>query len=148
MSGLVRTASGAFTIEDAIDIEDLKKLKQGEDVRNPETGKIVQWARALPEELNQHIIEPDFPLVHFGKIILSEDRGRWFCNGGYVGKKQAKIVKMPRYMEEDAHIEIREEFRTAYNAYTEVDGEELFLGVAFFDKERQSFKADKVFSRG
>ena len=148
MSGLTRTASGAFSIEDAVDIDELKKLKQGEDVRNPETGKIVQYARALPEELNEYIIEPDFPLVNFGKILLSEDRGRWFCNGGYVNKKQAKIVRKPKYEKQDAHIEMRDEFRRAYNAYVQNGEEELFLGVAFFDEERQSFKADKVFCRG
>ena len=46
------------------------------------------------------------------------------------------------------HIEMRDEFRRAYNAYVQEGEKEVFLGVAFFDEERQSFKADKVFCRG
>lgn len=148
MSGLTRTASGEFSIENSVSLDELKALKQGEDLRNPETGRIEKYARALPHELNKYIKNVDFPLTSFGKIILSEDRARWFCNGGYIDKKQAKILSLPLYYDREAHIEMREEFKNAYNVYKASEGKEIFLGVAFFNKEKGTFKADKVFDRG
>lgn len=148
MSGLTRTASGEFVIENAVNIEDLKLLKQGKDIRNTETGRIVQYARALPEEINNYIINIDFPLVNFGKIILNDNRVKWFCDGGYVSEKQVVVERQPKYKDRSAHIKIREEFRQAYNAYMRINGQETFLGVAFFYESTKEFKADKVFSRG
>ncbi|QHI73244.1 tRNA pseudouridine(55) synthase TruB [Aminipila terrae] len=148
MSGLTRTASGKFTLEDSVNMEDLKALKQGEDKRNPDTGKIIQYARALPEELNPFIVDVDFPLVNFGKIVLNDDRVKWFCDGGYVSEKQVELKQYPTFKDGHPHMKIREEFRRAYNAYMCSDKQEIFLGVAFFNEETKSFKADKVFGRG
>jgi tRNA pseudouridine55 synthase len=148
MSALERTASGEFKIQNAVNIEDLKKLKQGEDIRNLVTGRIDQYARAIPEEINEFIIDVDYPLTHFGKAILDDNRVKWFCDGGYVNARQVTIVCIPEYKEKQAHIEIRDEFRNAYNIYTKKDEQELFLGVAFYDEETNEFKADKVFGRG
>lgn len=148
MSGLTRTASGEFSIENSFSIEELKALKQGEDIRNPETGRIVQYARALPTEINKYITDVDFPLVNFGKIILNDNRVKWFCDGGYVSEKQVIIKKQPKFKNEQPHIKVRDEFRQAYSAYMQRDEQEIFLGVAFFNEETREFKADKVFGRG
>lgn len=148
MSGLTRTASGEFSIKNSVSMEELKALKQGEDVRNPETGRVVQYARALPSEINRYIADVDYPLVSFGKIILDDNRVKWFCDGGYVSEKQVKIERQPKFKNEQPHIKIRDEFRQAYNAYMHRDEQEFFLGVAFFNEETREFKADKVFGRG
>ena len=148
MSGLTRTASGEFAIENSVSMEELKALRQGEDIRSLETGRIVKYARALPSEINKYITDVDFPLINFGKIILNEDRVKWFCDGGYVSDKQVLIEKNPKFKNEQPHIKIRDEFRHAYNAYMRRDEQDIFLGVAFFNEETKEFKADKVFGRG
>lgn len=148
MSALIRTASGRFSIENSIDIEELKKLKQGEDIRNPKTGKVVKYARALPEDINNHILNIDFPLVNFGKIILDDNRVKWFCDGGCVRVDQVTIQSEPKYKNVQAHIDIRNEYKNAYNVYMYRGHDEIFLGVAFFNEDTKEFKADKVFSRG
>ncbi|MBN7772145.1 tRNA pseudouridine(55) synthase TruB [Clostridium aminobutyricum] len=148
MSALERTASGVFSVEDAVDLEALKKLKQGENKRDPETGKIIEYARAIPDEMNAFVVDVDVPLTHFGKAVLFDNRVKWFCDGGPVHEQQVKILKNPEYKEKNALIEIREEFKNAYNIYREKNGQELFLGVAFHNEETMEFKADKVFGRG
>ncbi len=148
MSALTRTASGRFEINESISIDSLKQLKQGEDIRDNKTGRVVKYARALPEDINKHIINVEYPLVHFGKIILNEDRVKWFCNGGYIQENELILVKEPEFKEKMPHIQIRNEFRKAYNVYEDAKGEEVFLGVAFYDDIIKKYKADKVFCRG
>ncbi|QIB69047.1 tRNA pseudouridine(55) synthase TruB [Aminipila butyrica] len=148
MSGLVRTASGAFNLEQAVTMDQLKALRQGENIRDPKTGRITSYARALPEELNTFVVSVDFPLVHFGEILVRPDRVKWFCDGGAVQANQVEVQSRPRFAEEAPPMAAREEFRQAYKAYTGDRGEAVFLGVAFFDQEKNTFKADKVFGRG
>lgn len=148
MSGLTRTASGVFNIKNSVNIEELKALKQGEDIRNVQTGKIVKYARALPEEINGFIHNIDYALDNFGKIILHDNRVAWYCNGGAVSEKQVLVEKQPKFKFVQAHIKIRDEYKRAYNTYMHKEEKDVFLGVAFFNEETKEFKADKVFSRG
>lgn len=148
MSGLERTASGEFDIENAVPLEDLKKLKQGENKRDPKTGKVIEYARANPDDINAFVLNVDLPLIHFGKAVLFDDRVKWFCDGGSVHERQVTILQYPEYRNKQAPMEIREELKHAYNIYTEKNGQELFLGVAFYNEKTMEFKADKVFSRG
>ena len=87
-------------------------------------------------------------MTHFGKIIVDESRVKWFCDGGYVNEKQVTVKSYPQFMEEKPPIEVRNQFRQAYNAYMNINGREAFLGVAFFNEHTKNFKADKVFGRG
>ncbi|MBE6034516.1 MAG: tRNA pseudouridine(55) synthase TruB [Clostridiales bacterium] len=148
MSALTRTASGAFSIEDSVNLEELKALKQGEDKRNPHTGRIIEYSRALPQEINNYVVDADFPLVHFGRIILNDNRVKWFCDGGFINEDQVTVERLPKFKNEKPHIKVRDELKHAYNAYTMKDGQQIFLGVAFFNEELKKYKADKVFSRG
>ena len=40
---------------------------------------------------------------------------------------------------------MRDEFRRAYNVFGEIEGEEVFLGVAFYNGQYKKLVADKVF---
>jgi len=139
MSFLARTSSGAFTLENTVTFEELA-----------ENG------------LAPYLLMPDFPLVHFGKGVVSADRGKWFANGGQLSCSDVRVVKAPEFGRsgtlpqagsgadsgsgssdsEDSPLKIREEYRRAYNIYTDSG---KFLGVAFFDSKTRSFKADKIF---
>jgi tRNA pseudouridine55 synthase len=53
MSCLIRTASGAFTLDNAVTVEELRE---------------GNWER--------HLLETDFPLVHFGSVTVNR-KGKW-----------------------------------------------------------------------
>ena len=72
MSSLVRTESGIFKIEDAIDIESIKSMSK--------------------EEILGRLIDTDVPLVHFGKIQLDGKKAKDFVNGKKLRKKEINII--------------------------------------------------------
>lgn len=129
MSCLIRTASGAFTIDNTVTIEELKE-------GNPE----------------RFLLEPDFPLVHFGKAIVNEERGKWFVNGGHLRMSEAAIITEPEFKDAEDGLNIREEYKKAYNVYLGKDGPDrreagTFLGVAFYSEDYKKLVADKIFFR-
>lgn len=137
MTGLRRTASGAFLLEDAVDLQELRQMD--------------------PEEIARHVLPTDFPLTHFGKAVVNRDRAAYFCNGGHIAMKDAVIVSEPEYKEKQAHIPIRERYRKAYCLYLRDSGEksggetghkDIFLGVACYSEKYKKLVADKVFFRG
>ncbi|MEG0829820.1 MAG: tRNA pseudouridine(55) synthase TruB [Anaerovoracaceae bacterium] len=125
MSRLTRVKSGIFSIENAIDMEDLKKMEK--------------------DQIPSLLTDTDKPLVNFGKIVFNQDRAAYFCNGGHIRLEDATIVSQPVYKTMESHITIRDEYRKAYNIYNE---QKVFLGVAFYDEGRNRLIADKVFYRG
>lgn len=125
MTALTRTASGAFALRDAVDIEQLREMDQ-------------EQARSL-------LMPPDYPLVHFGKVILDQERADYFCNGGHISLNDAMIEKEPEYKEKEPHIPLRPEYKEAYNLYMRNGEQDTFLGVAFYSKKYKKLVADKVF---
>lgn len=129
MSCLIRTASGVFTIDNTVTIE---QLKEG----NPE----------------QFLLEPDFPLVHFGKAVVNEERGKWFVNGGHLRMSEVSIIMEPEFKDAEAALNIREEFKKAYNIYLGKEGSSgrdagVFLGVAYYNEDYKKLVASKIFFR-
>lgn len=129
MTELTRTASGAFSIENAVDIRELRDM--------------------APEDIQRLVLEPDFPLLHFGKAVLSPELSRDFCNGHHIRMQDIELEREPFYKDREPHIPVRDEFRVAYNMYGTMEGREnVFLGVAFFSSKYKKLVADKVFYRG
>lgn len=136
MSCLIRTASGAFTLDNAATVEELME-------RGPE----------------QYLLETDFPLVHFGKAIVGSEQGKCFINGGMLGMSDVRIIREPEFKGVKDGFNIREEYKKAYNIYLEEPdrkrpaGREtereagIFLGVAFCREEDGKLAADKIFFR-
>lgn len=73
MSGLVRTKTGVFTLDDAVDIEAVKKMSR--------------------EELVSKLFPTDYPLVQFGKVELSAKRAKDFVNGKKIPIRDLAIVR-------------------------------------------------------
>lgn len=73
MSGLVRTKTGVFTLDDAVDIEAVKKMSR--------------------EELVSKLFPTDYPLVQFGRVELSANRAKDFVNGKKIPKRDLTIVR-------------------------------------------------------
>ncbi len=127
MTALTRTASGAFQIENAIDIRQLREMN--------------------PEEAACQLLSPDYPLVHFGKALLDRETALSFCSGRHVPLKAVQIQREPIYREKEPHIPVRSQYRNAYNLYLSENGRELFLGVAFYSTKYKKLIADKVLQR-
>lgn len=128
MTALTRTGSGVFSLDQAVDLNALKAMDQGE-------------ARSL-------LLPPDYPLVHFGRAVLNREKAAYFCNGGHISMRDADIEREPVYKNKSPHIPVREEYKNAYNLYVKERGKPLFLGVAFYSKTYKKLVADKVFYRG
>lgn len=73
MSGLVRTKTGVFTLDDTVDIEAVKKMSR--------------------EELVSKLFPTDYPLVQFGRVELSANRAKDFVNGKKIPKRDLTIVR-------------------------------------------------------
>jgi tRNA pseudouridine55 synthase len=76
MSGLVRLASGVFTIEDAVPLDELKSFSRS-DIENV-------------------LKETDYPLVHFGRAtVVSREKAEWLTNGGRLKKSDVSVETEP-----------------------------------------------------
>lgn len=73
MSGLVRAKTGVFTLDDAVDIEAVKKMSR--------------------EELVSKLFPTDYPLVQFGRVELSAKRAKDFVNGKKIPIRDLAIVR-------------------------------------------------------
>lgn len=128
LTSLERTASGIFTVEDAVDLDDLMSMER--------------------DEVDKLIREPWEPLVSFGKIITHDPlSAAMFSNGWDMPPCYCSIVKAPKYEAEEFPLPIREEFRRAYCVFGNFGGGEEFIGVAFLDDQTGKFIADKIFNQ-
>ena len=90
------------------------------------------------QEINSLILPIEYPLVHFGKAVMSPELGKKFTDGWHIGMYECRIERQPEFQTSEFPLEIRPEYRQAYNMYRE-DNEsptgETFLGVAFYHKQ-------------
>ena len=129
MSGLVRTNSGIWDLENARTLDELAAMSEA--------------------ELNGVIGDPDKALTHFGEILLSEKDGARFANGQRIGESSLNILKAPEFGDKDFYIPVSEEYRNMYLVYSEADGrEKVFRGTAILDRAKKSIKPKKVFVSG
>ena len=134
MESLVRLASGSFTVEEAVDLERLKTM--------------------TPEEAADLVLSVDFPLSHFGQVLLTPEMGKRFVDGWHISLNECKFIKEPDTNGPvQDELGIRPEFKKAYNVYMSgIYGEEdqnrkIFLGVAIYSDKYKKLVCDKVFYR-
>ena len=125
LGALTRIKSGIFDIDTAIDLEDLKT-----------------WSM---EEIETRL-QPTFePLVHFGKVVTDQITAVQFASGWHLPLQKCEIVRRPAYEDGSFCLPMREEYKKAYNVFGQINGEEVFIGVAFYDEKYKKLLADKVF---
>ena len=128
MTALQRKASGIFKIENALELEKLCSMHSCE-----------------AEEMMH---DADYPLVHFGKVLVDDKVARSFADGRHLPLSACDIEREPEFKEKLPRFEIRDEYRKAYNVYQRRSGGNIFLGVAFYSDKYKKLVADKVFVRG
>ena len=157
MTGLVRLASGGFTIENTVTLEELQAMK---DV----AVKAARLAAGLPEEAEEGepevelpegwfdsvLLPQEYPLIHFGTAVVTPELGKKFVDGWHIALRDCKIEARPEYEKKEPEMPIREEYRRAWNLFMEEeDGtNRQYLGVAFYNFRYKKLVADKVFFRG
>ena len=100
-------------------------------------------------------MEPDYPLTHFGKAVVSHEIGHKFCDGWHLSLRDAKVTREPEFAGGGGELDMRPEYREAYNIYMQPVSEasqgvagEIFLGVAFYNHRYKKLVADKIFYKG
>jgi len=128
MTSLERLASGEFRIEDAIDLDELQEMSV--------------------EEIERLVLPADFPLTHFGQVVVDAHTAKKFVDGHHLPLSQCDMLREPEFRYKDFVLEMREEYKGAYNVYKATSSGKHFLGVAFYNKMYKKLVADKVLSRG
>ena len=132
MSFLVRSATGAFTLENAVTPERLK------------------------EDWQSCVLPADMPLAHLGRLRLRKGRGSWFSNGGWLtagdvtDRQDPCLARMWKASGETCgasaedvmeHIGADPKLLRVYRVYED----DVFLGTAVWRPEQKKYTTDKVF---
>lgn len=125
MTALERVQSGVFSVVESLDLEEFRGMTQ--------------------DEAKAHLQPCEKPLWAFGEILTDKVNAVRFAGGLPLPAEFCRTEKEPVFAQQDFPLPIREEFRRAYTVFGEFDGEEVFLGTAFYDMKKKQFIADKVF---
>ena len=109
MSGLIRTASGFFTIKDAVSLEVIKEK--------------------TPEDIEKSILPMDEPLINFGTINLGTWESKLFSNGVTLRKDQWHKRSETDF--KGFPLDLPEGFENLYKVYGSLKegGKTIFLGM-------------------
>lgn len=150
MESLCRLASGAFVLEEAIELDE---LIDSYGSRRYEGDKyfVEPASESGLAQIEKLVLPVDYPLTHFGTVLLDEEQARKFIDGWHISPNDCRITQRPEFESAEAEIEIRAEYRMAYKLYGSLaatgSSEPVFLGVAFYSKKYKKLVADKVFCR-
>ena len=176
LTELKRSASGAFTEENAVSLEELVKaaMEAGRvEVEDPETMKLrrtVPFGEDIPEDMERFVLGVDFPLVHFGEAMVSPENARRFLDGWHLGYREVSIIKEPEqdpwimdlgreaeaYNERETEInsgshaglKLHPEYLSSYKIYrNDGGGMKTFVGIARHSDRYHKLVPDKVFLR-
>ncbi len=176
LTELKRSASGAFTEENTVSLEELVKaaMEAGRvEVEDPETMKLrrtVPFGEDIPEDMERFVLGVDFPLVHFGEALVSPENARRFLDGWHLSYREVSIVKEPEQdpwimdlgREAEAYnareteinsgshagLKLHPEYLSSYKIYrNDGGGMKTFVGIARHSDRYHKLVPDKVFLR-
>lgn len=145
MEKLDRIQSGSFTIENAYTLDELRAVAEEEGL-DPDR----RFGEELPEVFEKYVVDVDFPLIHFGTVLLTPELGEKFIDGWHISYRECTIEEEPEYRNKEPEFRIRPEYKRAYKMYAEdpqSPSGRAFLGVAFHNDKYRKLVADKVFAR-
>ena len=146
MESLCRIASGAFKIEDAIDLYELVDTYSSRRFEGEKYFVEPAGEDALCE-IEKLVLPTDYPLTHFGSAVMDEAMGKKFIDGWHISFRDCEVTERPEFEQKEPEFEIRPEYRGAYKMYRRTACGNDFLGVAFYSPKYKKLVADKVFCR-
>ena len=145
MEKLDRIQSGSFTIANSYTLDELRAVAE-EAGLDPSR----KFGEELPEVFEKYVVDVDFPLIHFGSVLLTPELGEKFIDGWHIAYSECTVEEEPEYRFKEAEFKIRPEYKRAYKIYAEdpqSPSGRAFLGVAFHSAKYKKLVADKVFAR-
>ena len=106
---LERTASGVFTRDNAVKLEELIDLavnaglvsyNEDEPVTAdgiPRLHSLRRYSEDIPSELEKYVLPVDFPMSQFGSATVDSEIARRFIDGWHIGYNECKISERPSY---------------------------------------------------
>ena len=98
MTSLVRLASGRFTIEDAVTLDELAAMKE-EAVKEAAVKEAEREnGDGLPPDdswIDGVLLPPDYPLIHFGRVLLNPELSKKFVDGWHISLRDCRIEEEP-----------------------------------------------------
>ena len=176
MKALKRTASGAFSLDNAVSIEEITAIavRAGRvsftDEEKTKVKRNIPFGEDIPEDLEKFILGCDFPLEHFGSAMVSPEDARRFLDGCHLSYREARVIQEPnkpawigelgRDAEEydrnersinlgsHAGLKLHPEYMDSYRIYEmRPDGSMEFSGIARHSTKYHKLVPDKVFKR-
>lgn len=160
MTGLERTRVGNIGLDMDLPVyspleikERLEQIKTEAAEKESHASEKESYAagtEAFAMELEGQFLEADYPLVHFGKVQLADDRVVYFSRGNAIRWSQVKVLSEPdvAYMKSrgrDGQMPLNARGREYDCIYRVYDRSGAFLGTGFYDRKERLLKADKVF---
>ncbi len=119
-------------------------------IRGTAKERCEEETEAFARELEDILLDGDYPLVHFGKVEMPDDRVVYFSRGNAIWWNQLKVPETPDvdYMltrTKGGDMPKNARGRDYDRIYRVYDSRGRFLGTGFYDKKEGKLKADKVF---
>ena len=145
LESLERLASGRFTVEDAVTLDELRTVAEGAGLSTDR-----KFGEEIPPVFEKYILGIDYPLWRFGEVIMTPETGRRFIDGWHIAYRECISVTEPD-REPDKEPEPKEGAdRRMYRMYSQdpaAPGGKAFIGVAYHSSKYKKLVADKVFAR-
>ena len=149
MESLERLASGRFTVEDAVTLDELRGVAEAAGL-SPDR----KFGEEIPEVFEKYVKGIDYPLDRFGEAVMTAETGRRFIDGWHVAYRECISVTEPDWEDESGRKPDgepgREPERRLYRMYAQdpaSPGGKAFIGVAYHSDKYKKLVADKVFAR-
>ncbi len=176
MTALKRTASGAFTMDNAANLEEITvaAVKAGRvsfiDDEHMKVKRNVPFGEDIPSDMERFILGVDFPLDHFGKALVTPENARRMLDGWHLGYGEVRIVQEPseetwisqldkaaeeydrteKAMNSGSHpgLKLHPEYAGTYRIYEDCgSGKGTFVGIARHSDRYHKLVPVKVFMR-
>lgn len=145
LESLERLASGRFTVEDAVTLDELRAVAEAAGLSADR-----KFGEDIPPVFEKYILGIDYPLERFGEVIMTPETGRRFIDGWHIAYRECISVTEPD-REPDKEPEPKEGAdRRMYRMYSQdpaAPGGKAFIGVAYHSSKYKKLVADKVFAR-
>ncbi len=145
LESLERLASGRFTVEDAVTLDELRAVAESAGLSTDR-----KFGEDIPPVFEKYILGIDYPLERFGEVVMTPETGRRFIDGWHIAYRECISVTEPD-REPDKEPEPKGGAdRRMYRMYSQdpaAPGGKAFIGVAYYSSKYKKLVADKVFAR-
>ena len=124
LSSLTRTASGIFTEDSAISLDQLREILGYTRETEPRRGGMSRGAAGEHDENIDRVLplmhSPDEVLGMLGTVMVEPKDAIRLINGLEIEKSVYTVLEEPRYLHSDFYFPVREEYKRLYKVYSRI----------------------------